>query len=88
MCSFSEEPYEFEGLELLVNAIMSELSRLKDHPELFPSKESEEDFWQNVHMQCDHAIDVVISHQKANDSIKMNLGAVNVSDQLHASLPV
>ena len=88
LCSFNEEPYEFEGLECFINAIMSELSRLKDHPRLFPSKEVEKDFWQNVHEQCDNAMDVIIPHQKANDRTIMDFGAASISDQLHASLPV
>ena len=44
-----------------------ELSRLRRHPELFPSKDTRERFWRNVWLTCNHSVTSVILGQEARD---------------------
>ena len=43
-----------------MNATKLELSRLQKYPELFPSKDLENNFWSDVHYMCDNLVEHVI----------------------------
>lgn len=58
---------EYELIEDVIMATKGELSRLRRHPELFPSKDIKEEFWQNVRFECNHSVNSVILKQEARD---------------------
>ena len=48
-------------------ATKGELSRLRRHPELFPSESIREEFWHNVALTCNDSVKFVMLGQEARD---------------------
>ncbi len=58
---------EYKLIEDVVLATKEELSRLQRHPELFPSKDTREEFWRNVWLTCYSSVTSVILEQETRD---------------------
>ena len=64
---------EHDALDICTKSIASELSRLHQHPELFPSKDIEEAFWRHVYKQCDVMIEELIPAGEIHDIYEATL---------------
>lgn len=58
-----------------------ELSRLQRHPELFPSKDIREEFWDAVERMLNHWVESVIPEQEARDQAHGTLQSAMVEYQ-------
>lgn len=78
----------YEKLEEHMIATKSELLHLQKHPEVFPSKDIEEAFWQEVYDLCDDIVDHIIASQQAREEEFEDLEALGVELEHNSFLPV
>ena len=85
-CLF-EEDVRSEHLEAYMRATNAEILRLHQYPELFPSKDIEEDFWRDIHYVCDDLVEKAIPNVEDHNEEEKALQAVGVEIEQDTVLP-
>ena len=67
---------EYSPIEDVLMATLEELSRLQRHPELFLSKDIQEEFWQSI--ACHQSLNYIRQRQEARDHAHRTLQATKV----------
>lgn len=75
-----------EEVEEGLQSTIVELLRLQEHPELFPSKDVEDEFWQEVHSLCAVLLEDVLPCLKEHDKDR-DLHAAAMDDENNDLLP-
>ena len=86
-CDAEEELLKAEFVEALAMSIKGELSRLQEHPDLFPSREVEEEFWQNIYSLCDFTVKDIITNQLTRLRLMKKVQAEAAEDEINAVAP-
>jgi len=82
------EEDEYEVLKHSMMATKDELSRLQKHPEVFPSKDVEEEFWQEVYDMCDGIAEHIIPSLQVREQETEIIQALGVEIEHDTFLPV
>jgi len=79
---------EYEVLKRCIMATKDKLSHLQKHPEVFPSKDVAEEFWQEVYDLCDGIVKHIIPSLQDREEEIENIQALGVEIERDAYLPV
>lgn len=82
------EEDEYEMLKQCMLATMDELFHLQKHSEVFPSKDIEEEFWQEVYELCDGIVEHLIPSLQGREKEKKDIEALGVKIERDTYLPV